>query len=528
MKKVTIMILVLALLLTLAGCGQSSGQPDPEKELAACRAVAEEFSGRDSFAIVTQYTSDSGWGEQNKGVIRFWQDGEDFLSIAPDEENSTVTARLQKNADQFYTEGSGYAFGGGVAWIRTTGGTPLTWLHDCRWENVEYRSTAYSAEGRQVTLVFSAPWSYFAGGYTAVFHFDKQGNFRKLAMEYEIEHYDGTRTRSREEVTIEDLTQEQIASAIDKEYRRAMEQVKAEAESFRKPEGSFESRDGTVTYTWDLASVPELPLPLLPVLDVTLRDLDPGQIAQALGSGGEILETGEGTYEIRQEDGIYGLTVKDHQILYSIFRSPADQGQLPTDDQMKAAQALAQEILDGLDLGAYAVTSVKGEPGEISLRAAPVFEGAPALADQPDKPLWSKESFQTPISRADLRFSPDGKLRSLHILSPVAVKEVFTYGAEPQWPLDILLDMAGEELKNYGSEAFAQGMGKADCTVTITGAEYGLARSDYQGKDGVFIYRYSLLCKGTVRFYDKITGALLEELPDQPLVTIDAGNGDIL
>lgn len=244
----TIALFVVTILFAffLTACGRStdlSTPPDPETELAVCRAAMEELQSHDSiqFSIRRDFSS----ALNGFTMIDFWRRGEDWFETAQADGDTILHATMYCSGQYFdnfqnFIESRDYD----IKWNRASPIPDETpWLYVFRWENQEvtHVSTGYTADGRVVKARFDSPYIFFntyvSQGYQAEFHFDKKENLDKVVLsvtgvrEDAVRDNNGKTGEYREvkdswvdTITVLSTDDKKIGQRIDKEYEHALNQ----------------------------------------------------------------------------------------------------------------------------------------------------------------------------------------------------------------------------------------------------------------------------------------------------------------
>ena len=228
---------------------------------------------------------------------------------------------------------------------------------------------------------------------------------------------------------------------------------------------------------------------------------------------------------------------------------------MPTQAQVDSAAMQAQNSLDQMDLGEFLVakTSISVIDAGSMPRYAIVVNAVPIIERIPG--LWGHtgiidantdlniESYKSTYPMTYVRFIYNANcelvsfsMHGLTKLQSVKNDNVATL------PIDELFTKTQTYLSLFDSESLDVITGNnawvlsidnnipiesIEFKVGITGVQYGLARCDIADTDNVFCYTPALLFEGTINFYNKNTGALLDS-STVTLVTINAVDGTII
>lgn len=232
----------------------------------------------------------------------------------------------------------------------------------------------------------------------------------------------------------------------------------------------------------------------------------------------------------------------------------------PTAAQYEAVVQKAQAMLDAMGIGDYKAVNPRYDPNyfggdenrfEIYVDVVPVFEGVSALPGH-----WGQTYLHTEPQLTDYRptrgmfsFSPNGDLIHFDLGDLVEKTRVVDPAAQPL-PLSELLSKAQSILTDYNPDALRssasymnlwrweydnEGATEMTCKVDISAVDYGLVRYSADESQQTFIYSPAIICKGTVEYYDKETGALITSSKDTsigvgqaPLIILDALGGGVI
>ena len=227
----------------------------------------------------------------------------------------------------------------------------------------------------------------------------------------------------------------------------------------------------------------------------------------------------------------------------------------PTQEQIESALTIAQTMLDQMDLGQFMVvegsvssTNAGAAPGYlIRVKAIPVIEGVPGLLGHTGVTYVNTdltvESYAPNYAMANVEFTfnADGILVSFTMDGITEVKEVININVATL-PIDELFAKSETYLSLFDAASFDSITGNniysvsVDHGVTedsialkveITGVQYGLARINVPNSDDSFYYTPAMLFEGTISYYDKDTGELIDSIT-KPLFTINAVDGTII
>lgn len=229
--------------------------------------------------------------------------------------------------------------------------------------------------------------------------------------------------------------------------------------------------------------------------------------------------------------------------------------EMPTQEQIDSATAEAQRSLGKMGLGEFVVAKASvsvieagSVPGyAIVVNAVPIIEGVPGLVGHTGitdaNADLNTESYDSTYPMTYIRFvyNADGQLLSFNMYGLTEVQKVRNDNVATL-STDELFAKAQTYLSLFDSESLDAITGNNAWVlaiendipiesivfkVEITGVQYGLARCDMADSDNAFYYTPALLFEGTINFYNKNTGALLDS-STVTLVTINAVDGTII
>lgn len=250
-------------------------------------------------------------------------------------------------------------------------------------------------------------------------------------------------------------------------------------------------------------------------------------------------------------DGTDYLT---RMLQYEKIRSTTE----PTREQVEAAAARAQAMLNRMGLGDYLVAETTVQVSEdvipgrqrgytIQVRAIPVLDGVPGLVGHTGVTYVNNDltvdSYAPSYAMTGATFSFDaqGTLISLRMDSPIDIRQVVN-SATAILPMETLFAKAENYLSLYDSQSFDGITGSnlfmlslekdisresVALRVEINQVEYGLGRISKADSTDTFYYTPALLFRGTIRFLDKATGDELGSVT-RTLFTINAVDGSII
>lgn len=221
----------------------------------------------------------------------------------------------------------------------------------------------------------------------------------------------------------------------------------------------------------------------------------------------------------------------------------------PTEEQVDAAAAKADELLNAMGLGEWRVVNAEAEPHysgvgyRINVHAVPVFRGIPVVQVPQighlnnNKNAYASNYYHT---KAEFAFNAYGELIDMTLYSPVDIKQTVNSNAAVL-PMDELMERAISHLslsdfEQYGREMewYEQEYGeKIVCNISLSEMEYGLLRVKVPNTDESYYYVPGVLLFGGVEFRGETTsnvydlgytepGAVL------PMIALNAIDGTIV
>ena len=198
----------------------------------------------------------------------------------------------------------------------------------------------------------------------------------------------------------------------------------------------------------------------------------------------------------------------------------------PSEEQLDALAAKAQNLLDQLGVGKWLVSNVKadeifyGDTPEymVMVNATPVLNGTAAIYDQPVENLTSEDANASNYltTSASIYFSANGDLIYLDVCAPVDIVTVVNEGAATL-SMDELLVKVKDHLSLGGIEETREYLFLSQyhdtpvtCKTEIDRVEFGLVRVKVADKDYTYYYTPALAFYGKEKFYEKDTGEEIE------------------
>ena len=538
-RKPTIGVSIVCLVLSLAilvACGlnpsvsnteatqtstTSSPQPEwtQEEAMTRCREVLDQVQNSEGYQILAYQEN---WGEailNDTSMVSFWKSGDNWLSIArvpttpPDDILATMywdgtywsndgTGAIDENHNVLWTEGREMD-------------VPAPWLAAFQWsdEKIAQLSVEDTAQQRIVHLHVSeplteGPWT-MEDGYPVDFVFSKEGAFCYAVLSVHFfEEYLGEFGASRT-LYIQSLD-EVVVTADMKAYREGTKPVMTRFQTVELDRAStiigsditeFTNGDGSAAFNLS-AFLPESP----EATPFTARTR--AFTVEEAHEIAELLFPEDVQTDIHVSPDNLSIRRKDNLPL---------QWEVPTQEQMDAAMAQAQSILDRIGIGQWKVTSVKAvQYGDVNV---PEY-GLIVQASQ----LLNGLELTSEGNGAALHFTPDGTLIEIFCGSLLEVVEETT--AEPMEP-EALIEKAKSILASYQE---IQTFGKTtEYSVEITEIVWGGTLSAMDEQSGTYEFVPSLILRGEIQF-DGPEGQYLysDTLGTQNRLILNAMDGSIL
>ena len=221
-----------------------------------------------------------------------------------------------------------------------------------------------------------------------------------------------------------------------------------------------------------------------------------------------------------------------------LFRTPE-----PTQEQLDAAKAKAEEMLAKMDMGSWMIdqcyveaVEIDGDVTEYSIMvtAVPVLNGIPAVRVPQFSALRGQDPSVKNYYYADVRFefSPNGDLWSFKMYSPIEIVASPDIG-QTLTP-EQLLEMAEGYLKASTSTdySFLPSIYSSEedvlcCRISVDSLDYNLTRVNKPGYTDRFYYVPGITVLGTVEYYEEGSGRVLYS-EEQTLLNLDGRDGSII
>ena len=501
----------------------STALPEPEwtqeEAMTRCREVLDQVQNSEGYQILTYQEN---WGEailNDTSMVSFWKSGDNWLSMArvpttpPDDILATMywdgtywsndgTGAIDENHNVLWTEGREMD-------------VPAPWLAAFQWsdEKIAQLSMEDTAQQRIVHLSVSEPyteddWTAEAG-YSVDFVFSEDGSFSYAVTTIQFSNEDYGEFGHSRTMYIQSLDASDVTADMEA-YRKGRKPVMTQFRTEELGRASaiigndvteFTNNDGSAAFNFS-ASLTESP-EATPFTARTraFTQWEAREIAELLFP--EDVQT-----DIHVSPDNLSIRRKDNLPL---------QWELPTQEQMDAAMAQAQSILDSIDIGQWKVTGVMTvQYGDTNV---PEY-GLIAQASQ----LLNGLELTSQGNGAALHFTPDGTLIEIFCGSLLEVVEETT---AKQMEPEALIKKAKSILASYPE---IQTFGKTtEYSVEITDIVWGGTLSAMDEQSGTYEFVPSLILRGGIQF-DGPEGQYLysDMLGTQNRLILNAMDGNIL
>ena len=501
----------------------STALPQPEwtqeEAMTRCREVLDQVQNSEGYQILTYQEN---WGEMvlnDTSVSSFWKSGDNWLSMnrIPTAPPDNVYAYLYWDGEYWNTETTGgFDEEGHLLWDnRFDREAPEPWLAAFRWsdEKISLSSVEDAAQQRIVHLSVSEPyteddWTAEAG-YSVDFVFSEDGSFSYAVTTIQFSNEDYGEFGHSRTMYIQSLDASDVTADMEA-YRKGRKPVMTQFRTEELGRASaiigndvteFTNNDGSAAFNFS-ASLTESP----EATPFTARTR-----AFTVEEAHEIAEL------LFPEDVQTDISVSPDNLSIRRKDNLPLQWELPTQEQMDAAMAQAQSILDSIDIGQWKVTGVMTvQYGDTNV---PEY-GLIAQASQ----LLNGLELTSQGNGAALHFTPDGTLIEIFCGSLLEVVEETT---AKQMEPEALIKKAKSILASYPE---IQTFGKTtEYSVEITDIVWGGTLSAMDEQSGTYEFVPSLILRGGIQF-DGPEGQYLysDMLGTQNRLILNAMDGNIL
>ena len=531
-RKPTIGVSIVCLVLSLAilvACGlnpefstadtASSTEWSQEEAMTRCRDVLEQVQSSEGYQILTYQQN---WGERalnRTSMAGFWKFGDNWLSMnrIPTAPPDNVYAYLYWDGEYWNTETTGgFDEEGYLLWDnRFEREAPEPWLAAFQWsdEKISLVSVEDTAQQRIVHLSVSEPYTEddwkAEAGYSVDFVFSEDGSFSHAVTTIQFSNEDYRECGHIRTMYIQSLDVSAVTADM-KAYREGTKPVMTRFQTVELDRAStiigsditeFTNNDGSASFNFN-ASLPESP-EATPFTARTkaFTQWEAHEIA-------ELVFPEDVSTDIHVSPDNLSIRRKDNLPL---------QWEVPTQEQMDAAMAQAQSILDRIGIGQWKITGVT------TVRYGDANVPEYGLVVQASQLLNGLELISEGNGAA-LHFTPDGTLIEIFCGSLLEVVEETT--TEPMEP-EALIEKAKSILASYPE---IQTFGKTtEYSVEITEIVWGGTLSAMDEQSGTYEFVPSLILRGEIQF-DGPEGQYLysDTLGTQNRLILNAMDGSIL
>ncbi len=509
----SILCLVLSLAI-LAACGlnpehSAADSPatvsDPlpewteEEAMARCQEVLEQVQSSEGYQILTYQENLGDLALNETSMASFWKSGDNWLSM-----NRIPTAPPDNIFAYLYWDGvywdnertTGFDENGYILWESwKTQEVPEPWLASFQWSNekISQLSIDDTAQQRIVHLTVSEP--YVEGewiteaGYSVDFVFNRDSTFSHVITHTQDSSEEDGEFAHNRTMYIQSLDASAVTEDMEAYFdgtKPAMTRIQPEElaqakASIGKDITEFTNMDGSASFQIADA-LPEPP---------------EGKILTAkprLVTEDEVKEIEKRLFPEEAQTEIYIST--DQFSIYLTGSQPL-QWEVPTQEQIAAAKADAQSILDSIGIGQWRVTSAEViQYGSENAPEYGILVQAAQMLQELELTVEENWSLGATDTNAWLRFTPDGTLVDIGCWSPLQVIEESSVKIlDP----DTLLEKAKSVLASYPA---IQTFGKpAEYTVEITDIVWGSSLTSVDPQTGAYQYAPSLIFRGEIQFH---------------------------
>ena len=508
----SILCLVLSLAI-LAACGLNPEHPTAdspatvsnplpewteEEAMARCQEVLEQVQSSEGYQILIYQENLGDLALNETSMGSFWKSGDNWLSMyrIPTEPPHSIFAYLHWDGVYWDNETTGgFDENGCILWESwKTEEVPEPWLAAFQWsdEKISQLSMEDTSQQRIVRLTVSEP--YVEGewiteaGYSVDFVFNRDSTFSHVITHTQnFSEQEGEFGYNRT-MYIQTLDTSAVTADIEA-YRDgkkpAMTRIQPEElahakASIGKDITEFTNMDGSASFQ---------------IADA-LPDPPEGKILTAtprLVTEDEVKEIEKRLFPEEAQTEIY---VSADQFSIYLSGSQPLQWEVPTQEQIAAAKADAQNILDSIGIGQWRVTSAEViQYGSENAPEYGILVQAAQMLQELELTVEENWSLGATDTNAWLRFTPDGTLVDIGCWSPLQVTEESS--VEILDP-DTLLEKAKSVLASYPA---IQTFGKpAEYTVEITDIVWGSTLTGVDAQTGAYRYVPSLIFRGEIQF----------------------------
>ena len=509
----SILCLVLSLAI-LAACGlnpehSAADSPatvsDPlpewaeEEAMARCQEVLEQVQSSEGYQILTYQENLGDLALNETSMASFWKSGNNWLSM-----NRIPTAPPDNIFAYLYWDGvywdnertTGFDENGYILWESwKTQEVPEPWLASFQWSNekISQLSIEDTAQQRIVHLTVSEPyvegeWTTEAG-YSVDFVFNSDSTFSHVITHTQDSSEEDGEFAHNRTMYIQSLDASAVTEDMEAYFdgtKPAMTRIQPEElaqakASIGKDITEFTNIDGSASFQIEDA-LPEPPEgKILTAKPRVVTEEEAKEIEKRLFPE-------EAQTDVHVSPDFFSVSLSGIQPL---------QWKVPTQEQIAAAKADAQSILDSIGIGQWRVTSAEViQYGSENAPEYGILVQAAQMLQELELTVEENWSLGATDTNAWLRFTPDGTLVDIGCWSPLQVTE--ESGVETLDP-DTLLEKAKSVLASYPA---IQTFGKpAEYTVEITDIVWGSSLTGVDPQTGAYQYAPSLIFRGEIQFH---------------------------
>lgn len=538
---ISILCLVLSLAI-LAACGlnpehsaEDSSAPastslsawTEEEAMARCREVLEQVQSSEGYQILTYQENLGDLAVNDTSMASFWKSGDNWLSM-----NRIPTAPPDNIFAYLYWDGvywdnertTGFDEKGCILWESwKTQEAPEPWLAAFQWSDaiISQLSMEDTSQQRIVHLIISEPYTVgeltTEPGYSVDFVFNADSTFSHVITHTKDSGDEEGEFAHNRTMYIQSLDASAVMADMEAYFngtKPAMTRIQPE-----------ELAQGKVSIGRDITEFTNIDGSASFQIEDALPEPPDGKILTAKPRVITVEEAKEIEKRLFPEEAQTDVHVSPDFFSVSLSGIQPLQWKIPTQEQIAAAKADAQDILDSIGIGQWTVTSTEvvqygsenaPEYG-ILVQAAQLLQGL-ELTSEGNWRLGGEDT------GAWLHFTPDGTLVEIGCCSPLQVTE--ESGVETLDP-DILLEKAKSVLASYPA---IQTFGKpAEYTVEITDIVWGATLTGVDAQTGAYQYVPSLIFRGDIQFQGPEGQFLFSQVPGtKNRLVLNALDGSIL
>lgn len=215
----------------------------------------------------------------------------------------------------------------------------------------------------------------------------------------------------------------------------------------------------------------------------------------------------------------------------------------PTQEQIDAVKAKAEEMLQKMEMGEWYIDECYVDSYQISedvleytvyVNAVPVLDGIPAVRVPQFTALRGEDLNMKNYYYADVEFefSANGDLISFTMYSPIEIVDTMDSGEV--MTVGQLMDKAKEYLAATTASDYSfiptvySGDDELLCRIDVDGLDYSLTRINADGATDRFYYVPGITITGSVEYYEKESGKIIDTIEDATLLNLDGRNGAVI